>query len=296
MPTPDLSALTSSFVERGPSIFEKNLLEWNLATQGIQIRRNVNAPQAMTKLSAVGNPRPYTAADALTTGPKFTDRVLTAFQSKWDFDFDAEEFRNTYLANQSGAPFYEQSLNHVAQAFLDDIQRNTLYLGSRNASGTTSAAIADGWGKTIADLITATTLTPVVTGAITDANGVDKFELMVTNVPTWMREKGFVIFCSYAKFDNFRKNYRTAFNFQFDKNAEGRYKMDNLNVEIRPVAWMGTSSRLIATLENNLVFGTDVERVQVAASQRRNIIEVRLMMPVGTQIQDLEAIFVNDQA
>lgn len=296
MPTPDLSALTSSFVERGPSIFEKNLLEWNLATQGIQIRRNVNAPQAMTKLSAVGNPRPYTAADALTTGPKFTDRVLTAFQSKWDFDFDAEEFRNTYLANQSGAPFYEQSLNHVAQAFLDDIQRNTLYLGSRNASGTTSAAIADGWGKTIADLITATTLTPVVTGAITDANGVDKFELMVTNVPTWMREKGFVIFCSYAKFDNFRKNYRTAFNFQFDKNAEGRYKMDNLNVEIRPVAWMGTSSRLIATLENNLVFGTDVERVQVAASQRRNIIEVRFMMPVGTQIQDLEAIFVNDQA
>jgi hypothetical protein len=296
MPTPDLSALTSSFVERGPSIFEKNLLEWNLATQGIQIRRNVNAPQAMTKLSAVGNPRPYTAADALTTGPKFTDRVLTAFQSKWDFDFDAEEFRNTYLANQSGAPFYEQSLNHVAQAFLDDIQRNTLYLGSRNASATTSAAIADGWGKTIADLITATTLTPVVTGAITDVNGVDKFELMVTNVPTWMREKGFVIYCSYAKFDNFRKNYRTAFNFQFDKNAEGRYKMDNLNVEIRPVAWMGTSSRLIATLENNLVFGTDVERVQVAASQRRNIIEVRLMMPVGTQIQDLEAIFVNDQA
>lgn len=296
MPTPDLSALTSSFVERGPSIFEKNLLNWNLRGQGIQVRTNVNAPQAMTKLSASGNPRPYTAADALTTGPRFTDRVLTAFQSKWDFDFDPEEFRNTYLANQSGAPFYEQSINHVAKAFLDDIQRNTLYLGSRNASGTTSAAIADGWGKTIADLITATTLAPVVTGAITDANGVDKFEQMVTNVPTWMREAGFVIYCSYAKFDNFRKNYRTAFNFQFDKNAEGQYKMDNLNVEIRPVAWMGTSSRLIATLPDNLVFGTDVERVQVAASQRRNIIEVRLMMPVGTQIQDLEAIVVNDQA
>jgi hypothetical protein len=59
---------------------------------------------------------------------------------------------------------------------------------------------------------------------------------------------------------------------------------------------MGTSSRLIATLPDNLVFGTDVERVQVAASQRRNIIEVRLMMPIGTQIQDLDAILVNDQA
>ena len=200
------------------------------------------------------------------------------------------------MANQDGAPFYEQSLNHISKAFLDEVLRNSLYLGVRNPAGTTAAAIADGFGTIIAGLITATTLSPVVTGAITDANGVDKFEQMITALPAWMRERGGIIYCSYAKFDNFRKNYRTAFNFQFDKNAEGRYKLDNLNFEIRPVAWMGSSSRLLATIENNLVFGTDVERVQVAASQRRNIIEVRLMMPIGMQIQDTEAIFVNDQA
>jgi hypothetical protein len=296
MPTPDLSALTSSFVERGPAIFTKSVLGWDLRGQGIQVRTNVNAPQAMTRLSAVGNPRPYTAADALTTGPKFTDRTLTAFQSKWDFDFDAEEFRNTYLASDTSAPFYEASLAHVSEAFLDDITRNTLYLGSRNASGTTSAAIATGWGTDIAALVTATTLTPIVTGAISDTTGVDKFELMVAGVPTWMRQKGFIIYCSFAKFDNFRKDYRTRYGFNFDKNIVGQYKLDNLNVEIRPVAWMGTSARLIATVENNLVYGTDLERVQVAASQRRNIIEVRLMMPVGMAIQDTEAIFVNDVA
>ena len=293
---PDLSALTTSFVERGGPIFEKNLLNWNLRGQGIQVRTNVNTPQAMTKLSAVGNPRPYTAADALTNGPKFTDRTLTAFQSKWDYDFDAEDFRNTYLASDPDMPFYEASLNHISRAFLDDIQRNTLYLGVRNASGTTAAALATGWGTDIAALITATTLSPIVTGAISDTTGVDRFELMVAGVPAWMRQNGFVIYCSYAKFDNFRKDYRTRFGFNFDKNVEGMYKLDNLNVEIRPVAWMGTSGRLIATLENNLVFGTDVERVQVAASQRRNIIEVRLMMPVGMAIQDTEAIFVNDVA
>lgn len=293
---PDLSSLTASFVERGPSIFTKQLLGWNLRGQGIQVRTNVNAPQAMTKLSAVGNPRPYTAADSTTQGSRFTDRVLTSYQSKWDFDFDAEDFRNTYLANDPGAPFYEAVINHVSEAFLDDMTRNTLYLGSRNASGTTAAAICDGWGKTIADLITATTIAPVVTGAITDVNGVAQFELLITNAPTWLREKGGIVYCSYAKFDNFRKDYRTRFGFQFDKNAEGRYKLDNLNFEIRPVSWMGTSSRLILTTENNLVFGTDIERVQVAASMRRNIIEVRLMMPAGTQIQDLDAIVVNDQA
>lgn len=296
MATPDLSALTASFVERGPSIFTKSLLGWNLRSQGLQVRTNVNAPQAMTRLSAVGNPRPYTAVDALTTGPKFTDRVITAYQSKWDFDFDAEEFRNTYLANDPSAPFYEASLNHVSEAFLDEITRNTLYLGVRSGAGTTAAAIADGWGTTIAALITATTLTPIATGAISDTTGVDKFELMVGGVPVWMREKGFTIYCSYTKFDNYRKDYRTRYGFNFEKNIEGSYKLDNLNVELKPVSWMGTSGRLIATVKDNLVFGTDIERVQLAASQRRNIIEVRLMMPVGTQIQDTDAIFVNDVA
>lgn len=293
---PDLSTLTASFVERGPSIFTNNLLGWNLRGQGVQVRTNVNAPQAMTKLSASGNPRPYTAADSTTQGAAFTDRVLTAFQAKWDFDFDAEDFRNTYLANDPNAPFYEAALNHVSESFLDQVNRNTLYLGVRNASGTTAAAICDGWGTTLAALITATTIAPVVTGAITDTNGVAQFELMITNAPIWLRERGGIIYCSYAKFDNFRKDYRTRFGFQFDKNAEGRYKLDNLNFEIRPVAWMGTSSRLILTTENNLVFGTDIERVQVAASMRRNIIEVRLMFPVGTQVQDLAAMVVNDQA
>lgn len=296
MPTPDLSTLTTSFVERGPEIFRKNLLAWKLREQGIQIRTNVNAPQAMTKLSAIGNPRPYTAADATTTGPKFTDRVLTAYQGKWDYDFDPEEFRNTYLANDPGAPFYQAALQHVSDAYLDQLLQNTLYLGVRAGAGTTAAAICDGWGTIIAALITATTLTPVATGAISDANGVTKFESMVEAGPAWLRENGGVIYCSYAKFDNFRKHYRTLNSFKFDVNAEGKYKLDNLNVTIQPAAWMGSSGRLIYTMPNNLVFGTDIERVQVAASMRRNIIEVRHMMPAGCQIQDLDAIVVNDVA
>lgn len=296
MAAPDLSAITTSFVEFGGSVFGKQVLAWKLREQGIQVRTNVNKPQVLTKLSAVGAPRPYRSQDDLTDGSKFTDRTLTAYQSKWDFDFDPEEFRNTYLASSSDAPYYQQALDQVATQYLDYLLRQTVYAGIRNASGTTPADICNGWGKIIADEITATNLTPIATGAITDANGVDKFETLVAGVPTWMRENGFTIYCSYAKFDNFRKNYRSTYNFQFDKNTEGSYKMDNLNVEIKPVSWMGTSGRLIATLPNNLVFGTDLEQVEVAATQRRNIIEVRNMMPVGVQIQDLEAIFVNDVA
>jgi hypothetical protein len=42
--------------------------------------------------------------------------------------------------------------------------------------------------------------------------------------------------------------------------------------------------------------GTDSEGVQVHATQSRNIINVRLMMPVGFQIADVGALFVNGQS
>jgi hypothetical protein len=59
---------------------------------------------------------------------------------------------------------------------------------------------------------------------------------------------------------------------------------------------MGTSQRLIATIPNNLVLGTDIEAAQVYATPHLNIIETRLMMPLGCQFQDLGAMAVNDQA
>ena len=62
------------------------------------------------------------------------------------------------------------------------------------------------------------------------------------------------------------------------------------------MSWMGTSQRLILTVGGNLIVGTDLEGVEVAASMRRNIVEVRQMMAVGLQIADLEALVVNDQA
>lgn len=297
MANPDLSAIATSFVERGGPIFAKRVLNWQLRKQGVQVRTNVKTPQALTKLSAVGGPRPYRAVDDIAgNGVKFTDRTLTVYNSKWDYDFDPEEFRNTYLANDPQVPFAQAAAEQLAKEYLAGIQTSTLYLGVRNAAGTGAVDICDGWGTIIAAAIVATTLTAIATGVITNANAVTKFEQVAAALPTWMRENGFIIYCSYANFDNYRQHYRATYGFSFEKSVEGDYKLDNINGIIRPVGWMNSSARLIATVENNLVFGTDIENVQVAASVRRNIIEARPMMAAGTQIQDLAAIFVNDQA
>jgi hypothetical protein len=302
MANPDVSLITANaFVEFGGQVFAKRVLNWKLRQQGIQVRTNVTKPQVLTKLSAAGAPRPYSAADNTTSnGVQYSDRVLTVYNSKWDHDFDPEEYRNTYLGDGvTDMSFAQAATNQIAKEYLDSIIRNTLWLGSHNAGGSTPAAICTGWGTLIAAEIVALTLTPVATGVVTVSNAVESFEAVAEAVPVHMRdnEDGIIEYCSYAMFDFYTKNYRNLNGFGFSPSVTGDYKMDNKNVIIRPVPWIPASSqRIVATVAGNLVFGTDVENIRVAASVRRNIIESRPMMAAGCQIQDLDVLVVNDQA
>lgn len=296
--SPDLSALSTGFGELGGKLFRKNINTLDLAGDGILVYKNVKAPIFLPRISASGGPRPYREQDDTTTPVAFEDRVLTVYQSKWDFDVDPEKFRNTYLAkakpNDDG--FVKWVINTVAQEYLAQINDNTLYLGVRDAAGTGPEDLADGWGTIIAAEITASNITPVVTGAITDANAVAKVKLVTAGLPTWLRKKGGRVYCSYSVFDMYATNYASTFGFQFMPDKTDRYRINNTNFYLWPVSWMGTSQRLIASPDDNLIMGTDGESVQIAASVRRNIVEVREMMPVGFQISDLDALVVNDQA
>lgn len=295
MAAPSLTALETAFVG-GASVFQQKVLSWKLREQGVQVRTNVNAPQALTKLSAVGEPRPYRSQDDFGTGADFSDRTLTAFQSKWDTDFDPENFRNTYLATLPDMPFENAAVAHVAAKYLDVLLKKTVYGGIRNAAGTGAVDLANGFGKIIADEITAGAITPVATGAITASNAVDKVETVAENVPLFIKEEGGLIYCSYSVFEKYAKNYRTINGYKLDPAVTGDYALDNKKMFLRPVAWMGDSQRLIATVADNLVFGTDVERVSIYPTRHLNILQLRFMMPIGMQIQDLEVLTVNDQA
>jgi hypothetical protein len=301
MPNPDLSLIATSFVQFGGQVFGKKVLSWKLRELGIQVRTNVRAPQTLTKLSAVGGPRPYRSQDDTTgNGVKYTDRILTAYNSKWDHDFDAEEFRNTYLnMGVTDMSFAQAANEQLAKEYLDSIMRNTLYLGVRDGAGDAAVDICNGWGTILATEITATNIVPVATGAISSSNAVEKVEEVVQSAvgdKAWMRDEQGIVYCSYGMFDKYKTRYRALNGFQFQPGVLGDYKLDNLNAVLRPVPFMGSSDRLIYTLPNNLVFGTDVENIQVAASVRRNIIESRPMMSAGCEFQDLEAMIVNDQA
>ena len=291
----DVSAITTDFVKFGGKIFAKRVNEWDI-DPAIELYRSVKQPIILPKLSALGNPRPYTAANSVGDGAKFTDRTLTVRNSKWDYDLDPEQYRNTYLASQDKNPYYQFILNQVAKEYLSQIDAGTLYLGSYSAAGTTAAAIATGWGTTIAAEITATNITPIAGAAITSSNAVAQVELVVDAAPVWLKKQGGVVFCSFNTFADYRTNYRASFGFSFNKQENGHYMVDGYaSIRLQPVSWMGTSDRLIFTANKNLVIGTDMEGVEVYATAARNIIEVRQMMGVGVEIADLDALVVNDQ-
>lgn len=296
MPTFTTTDLTTAFVGAA-EVYKKSLLAWDIRSVGVQVRTNVNTPQAMAKFTTGGTPQPYRKQDDFN-GATFTDRVLTAYQAKYDQELDAEDLRNTYLAELPEMPFEQYAMQQGGDQFLDSIMRNTLWLGVRNGAGTAVADICDGWGTIIAAAITAVEITEVATGAISSANAVTKVEQMADAVDVAMKQKGFKILCSYDVLEKYRTHYRTLNAFGFNKNEKGQYMLDGRNAVLVPCSFMGASQRLICTYDNNLVFGTDIEQLKNYPTPHLNLLRNRILFPVGCQIRDIgaEVFKVNDQA
>lgn len=303
----DLSGITTGLQEMGPAMIGQKLSTWDLQ-QDVYVHRNVTVPRALTKISAASSPRPYRKQDDFTD-VNISDRRLTVYQSKWDFDLDYEVLRNTYLSAASNGTLdpnnvriHDYIIDHMAKEYLAALYDNTVGGGTYNASGSTPAAIATGYRTLITDLITATTITPVATGSTTTSNAVTKVEQLADACPTWMKQFGFKIYCSFAEFSKYKAHYRTLNGFGFDKeNLE--YRLDGFKGRLCPRGWMGSSARLIVvpdvpagSYDNVLHFGTNDEQIAIYPTVHLNLIRVRMLFPIGLQISDLSAIVVNDQA
>lgn len=163
-------------------------------------------------------------------------------------------------------------------------------------------AAGNGYLKLIADLITATTLTPVVTGAITAANGYDKLELMGTSLPAKLMNKELFLLCSYQVLDYYRYDLSQTFPGQ-NASVHPTYGVNTLrerpNVMIIPVAEMGTSQRVIITTRNNLELNMDMKTNSgpelIFQPLNTEEIQYRLSMAAGMSISVPKDILVNDQ-
>ncbi|WP_428663476.1 hypothetical protein [Runella sp.] len=166
--------------------------------------------------------------------------------------------------------------------------------------------LCDGWGTVLAKEIAATNLTPVVTGAITTSNAVDKIDgVMWAAVPELLRQKKVKFYVSWSVYDKRLAHLRAkkdAGASYSDVELEGhaKYIIDSSRrAEIIPCNWMGTSQRVIVTIDSNLVMGTNsIDSLGVWGNRVDTMHGYKTIMKftLAFEFDDLRYLIVNDQA
>lgn len=163
-------------------------------------------------------------------------------------------------------------------------------------------AITTGFGKIITDEITATTITPVATGAITSSNAYAKFTQLFRShlEPVKMGKHGQVTtLCSVTDYESLTDDYEDKIKKNFEEVDGVIYlaKTNRVN-RIQPVSWLSGSRRLISTLKGNLLAGTDQlnDMNVIKTIEQMYSIDAAVSFMLGFEIQDLDALRVNDQA
>lgn len=276
-----------------------------------KVLTNIPYKVILPKFTASAGARPYRLQEDFVDTLNGTDRVLEIKRAKMDFLIEPEKFRTTYMQNvrkgltdPNAIPYESFLMEMQIKKFLSEINNDTAYLGSYNGSGTTAAAIADGWGTILAALIAATTVTPETLGTIDNTNAVSKFQTLYRSMPEAFRNIETVLNCSYQMFDNYKDNLPSGTNIVFinTNNPEGEEQLyllgSNKRCKIVPRTFMSGSDRVIITPKDNLVMGlgfaNDVPTIEIVPAL--SSYKCRINYFTGFQIADPAVIFCNEAA
>lgn len=221
---------------------------------------------------------------------------------------------NMYLGvDESGAAAFNSGSTYAVGDYVNF--NNTIYkcvtITTAGQSPTTHPAkwtdvdhlvISEGPGTIIANEITASNITPITTGAISNTNALTKFELMYNDMTAAHRNLGGYFLCSSDVFRAYIEHERTTYgNVATADMGDGKKYIygSGKKWEIRECSWMGTSGRVIATQKDNLRFGTNLE---ANMSSIGKVVETLhgykavVKWLQGFEISDLETFYCNEQA
>lgn len=276
----DIESGLKTHLAENPNLYQEKMvsMENELESKGIQVFNNVEDEMPLYKLAIADPGQPGNRA---TEAPKsnvvnFSNRKLAVKPAEVTLKFTNQEINalyNTHLnqIRRAGArgdsytvPFEDVIMNAVVGKFMDRIMSTLAFNGSFNASGTTTAAIANGWQTILAADITST-LVPaarVFTGAaFTNSNAVAQFhglnDLVTSQSPEYEMEQ-LNVYCSPDALKKYRTNYRSTFNsLPYNTEFKKNFLDDDTNRAIMPMQGLAGDDRIIITTPGNLVIGTD---------------------------------------
>lgn len=303
----DISGLVTYTGEHLDELFS-TLIDGMDVKNDVTVLEGVEGKTPMTKLTIADGFKPYSEAHApIASAATYTDRTLEVNTGKYDFTLNPEDYLKSWLGakrqgNAHDIPFEQYTMEQFMKRVAEQINNDAAYLGSYNASGTTAAATATGYGTKIAAAITATDLTAVATGALSDTNTVEKVEDMYEAADAPYQNVPCYVYCSKATEIKYLRDRRTRYGGNMNYNGDP-IRWHDIEIsggvwKLKPVSWMGTSSRLIATPQENLIMGINTvsDDPEIYLDPELDFLKGRIKFTFGFEIRDLSAIWVNDQA
>ncbi|MEL6140766.1 MAG: hypothetical protein AAFU67_04030 [Bacteroidota bacterium] len=207
------------------------------------------------------------------TNTSYTPTMLNVVTNKVEHSVIPQEFEGSYLGmmrrkgqSPTDYPFQAFILGKIIQKLRSELEF-AAWSGVEAGTPANSDLLRqtfDGYLQQITDLITATTITPVGTGALTQANILASLRTMWDSVDSAYKENGTDIFMSYTTYDLYRRAYKDTYNVDpaYIKMEGSSYQgiafeLTNENTMIHPMPGMGSSSRIVMTPKTNLHYGYD---------------------------------------
>lgn len=259
---------------------------------------------ALTDLIKPADPVNFTpTANALAFGA----RTLKVRGIKVDLLLIPQVLEKTWLGKMKSAkdpvdmPFEAFIMSYINSKIKENLRLQAIYRGVYNAAGTTPLTTMDGYLKLIADEITATNIAPIVTGAVTSANVVDKIEQTYDGLGEAYKGASTIMKCNPQIFDWYNRKYRLDFggNQDYKGMKSMRRPIDGTNCELVREPGLGTSQRLICTPAENFVYGVDTANGYTMDVQKFNrSLKILIDLKAGVQLKEIHAraLAVNDQA
>jgi hypothetical protein len=208
-------------------------------------------------------------------------------------------------------PFEQWLTREIAKNVASSVERiiwnGTYNAAATPANGTDTLQVNDGFLKKVADAITATTITPVVTGAITSSNAVAKLEAVWSALPNQLKKPGCKMYMSQSVYEFYNLNYRTLYggvNYTDNTGFVKRFlELSGGYCQMIPIPAMGASQRVILDPVGLMHIGTDLESDFTRILTQENYRAMSLMVDakigvelVAEKLGTVEYLVVNDQA
>lgn len=240
-------------------------------------------------------------------------RVLRVEVGQVELEEEPNQYRKTWMGqlmqqgvNESDHPFEAAFNMEIAKKVKEDIALDLVWRGIRNASGTTPSDLNNGFFKLIDDAIAASTLTVanghvIETGALTEANIIDKLRLMWKSLPAAYRRQPVKMFLSHTNYYKYIEAYQAEHGaLPYNTSVNKQYLDVSGNMcELVPQAGFGETDRIVVGPQSNFLYGVDLvsdqENITVFNPGNPKTVGYYLSFAIGFQFATENAIWVNDQ-